>query len=86
LANARILENYTLSYEKEPRVFWIYDFNKTRDDLKLLLKTAIIWASGEHFFIFNKDIPENTRYCVHYYSGLKDNNIPFMVKLFYWGY
>jgi len=86
LANARILEDYALSYETEPRVFWMYNFDKTKDDLKLLLKTAIIWTSGEHFFIFNKNIPKNAKYCEHYYSGLNNNNIPFIVKLFYWGY
>jgi hypothetical protein len=86
LANARVLEYYSKHYEIKPRVFWIYNFNTTKDDLKLLLKTGIIWASGEHFFTFNKEIPENMNHCIHYYSGLKDNNIPFLVKLFYWGY
>jgi len=50
------------------------------------LKTAIIWASGEHFFVFNKNIPKGSEYCEHYYYGLKGNNIPFVVRLFYWGY
>lgn len=86
LANARVLEDYTTFYETQPRVFWIYDFNLTRDDLKLLLKTAIIWASGEHHFIFGKDMPKTSSYCIHYYSGVRDNNIPFLVKLNYWGY
>jgi len=84
LANARVLENYP--YETAPRLFWMYDFNKTKDDLKLLLKTAIIWASGEHFFVFNKNIPKGSEYCEHYYYGLNGNNIPFVVRLFYWGY
>jgi len=85
-ANARVLKNYSNSYENEPRVFWIYDYDKNKDDLNLLLKTGIIWASGEHYFIFNKKIPEKRDYCMHFYSGLRGNNIPFIVKLYFFGY
>ena len=85
-ANARVLKNYSNSYENEPRVFWIYDYDKNKDDLNLLLKTGIIWASGEHYFIFNKKIPEKRDYCIHFYFGLRDNNIPFIVKLYFFGY
>ena len=38
LANARV-GNYSKFYEDSPRMFWIYDYNKSRDDLNLLLKT-----------------------------------------------
>ncbi len=82
-ANARSVKEYSKSYENEPRVFWIYDYNKTKDDLNLLLKTGIIWASGEHYFVFNKKIPEKRNYCIHFYSGLNGNNIPFLVKLYF---
>jgi len=85
-ANARVLKNYSNSYENEPRVFWIYDYDKNKDDLNLLLKAGIIWASGEHYFIFNKKIPEKRDYCMHFYSGLRGNNIPFIVKLYFFGY
>jgi hypothetical protein len=84
-ANARILEDYSISYENEPRTFWIYDYNRTKDDLNLLLKTGIIWASGEHYFVFNRKIINKRDYCQHFYSGLDGNNIPFLVKLYFFG-
>jgi len=85
-ANARILNNYSLSHETRPRVFWIYDYNKNKDDLNLLFKTAIIWASGEHYFVFNNTIPRIRNSCKHFYYGLRGNNIPFLIKLYYWNY
>ncbi|OQX86453.1 MAG: hypothetical protein B6D55_06080 [Candidatus Omnitrophica bacterium 4484_70.2] len=86
LLNIQVLEEYSKSYETAPRAFWIYDFNKTRDDLKLLFRTGLIWVAGEHSLIFNKNIPEESTYCMHYYSGINGNNIPYIVKLHYWGY
>lgn len=85
IVNARVLENYSNSYENEPRIFWIYDYNKTRDDLNLLLKTGIIWASGEHYFVFDRKITDKRNYCQHFYSGINGNNIPFLVKLYFFG-
>lgn len=84
--NAKILKKYSKSYENEPRTFWIYDYNQTKDDLNLLLKTGIIWTSGEHYFVFDKKITDERNYCQHFYSGLDENNIPFLVKLYFFGY
>ncbi len=85
-SNARTLDEYSSEYKNRPRVFWIYDYNKEKDDLNLLLKTGIIWASGEHYFVSNKEIPAKVDSCIHFYSGLRGNNIPFLVKLYFWGY
>ena len=82
-ANARVLESYSNSYETEPRTFWIYDYDKNDDDLNLLLKTGIIWASGEHYFVFDRKITDKRNYCQHFYSGMGGNNIPFLVKLYF---
>ncbi len=84
-ANTRVLESYSQSYENEPRTFWTHNYNRTRDDLNLLLKTGIIWASGEHYFVFNRKITDKRNYCQHFYSGLDGNNIPFLVKLYFFG-
>ncbi len=84
-ANIKVLESYSNSYENEPRTFWIYDYNQTRDDLNLLLKTGIIWASGEHYFVFDKKIMNKRNYCQYFYSGVDGNNIPFLVKLYFFG-
>ncbi len=86
LVNAKILEEYGKTYETSPRAFWMYDFNKTRDDLKLLLRTGMFWTAGEHHFVFDRDIPEDSSYCMQYYSDINGNKIPYLVKLYYVGY
>jgi len=85
MANA-VMGDYSLAYETEPRRFWIYNYNSSRDDLNLILKTGIIWSSGEHYFIFNKLVPDKRDVATHFCTGLRDNNIPFTVKLYTWGY
>lgn len=85
LANA-LIGAYSHSYETEPRRFWIYDYNKSDDDLNLLLKTGIIWSTGEHFFISRKDIPKKRMVATHFFTSLRNNSIPFTVKLYSWGY
>jgi hypothetical protein len=85
LANAG-LPNYGLSYDTMPRAFWIYDYDRSRDDLNLLLKAAIIWTSGERYFMFRKTIPEQRVVATHFYTGLRGNDIPFTIKLYIWGY
>jgi hypothetical protein len=85
LANA-VLGNYSTTYETEPRRFWIYQYGSSKDDLNLMLKTGIIWSSGEHFFLFKKEIPGKRVVATHFYTGLRSNNIPFSVSLYTWGY
>ena len=85
MANA-VVGGYGYSYETEPRRFWIYDYDKNHDDLNLLLKTGIIWSTGEHFFISRKEIPEKRTVATHFFTGLRNNSIPFTVKLYTWGY
>jgi hypothetical protein len=85
MANA-VMGSYSLSYELEPRRFWIYNYNESRDDLNLILKTGIIWSSGEHYFVFNKVIPDKRDVATHFYTGLRNDSIPFTVKLYTWGY
>ncbi|MGC9310830.1 MAG: hypothetical protein ACP5E4_03870, partial [Candidatus Aenigmatarchaeota archaeon] len=84
-ANARVLD-YSTGYETLPRTFWIYDYDRTKDDLNLLLKTGIIWSSGEHYFVFGKTVPGRRTVATHFYTELNGNGIPFMVKLHIWGY
>lgn len=86
LANARILGEYRARYGEHPRAFWMYDFNKTRHDLKLFFKTGLMWASGEHFFIFDKEFPSSAKHCTHFFSSYKDTSIPYMARLYYWGH
>ena len=80
-ANIKILGDYAA----KPRTFWIYNYNRTKDDLNLLLKTGIIWASGEHFFVFNKSLPVKKKSCLHIFADFNNNKIPYIVKLYYWG-
>ncbi|MBN2094912.1 MAG: hypothetical protein JW727_02595 [Candidatus Aenigmarchaeota archaeon] len=84
-ANA-VVGEYSLFYETEPRMFWIYGYDRKKDDLNLLLKTGIIWSSGEHYFVFNKPIPSKRNIAMHFYTGLRESQIPFTVKLYTWGY
>jgi hypothetical protein len=85
IANAA-LGGYSISYETEPRRFWIYQYDSSQDDLNLMLKTGIMWSSGEHFFLFKKAIPDKRIVATHFYTGLNGNNIPFSVSLYAWGY
>lgn len=87
-ANANVLEEYANSYATRPRTFWMYEFDRTRDDLSLLFKTGLIWASGEHFFVFEEDetVLGKSSTCQHFYSGLNGNNVPFVVKLYFYVY
>lgn len=85
LATARITE-YGTSYETAPRLLWMYDFDRSNDDLSLLFKSGIIWSSGEHFFLFRKEIPDDRIVATHFYTGLGDNGIPYTIKLYTWGY
>ncbi len=85
-ATARIADEYSTDYFNRPRVFWIYDYNKEKTDLNLFLKTGIIWASGEHYSIHGSNTLKTVASCTHFYTGLRGNNIPFTVKLYYGGY
>jgi len=84
-ANAA-MGGYSPFYETEPRRFWIYGYNTNNDDLNLLLKTGIMWSSGEHFFLFNKEIPDKRNVATHFFTGLQNNSIPYTIKFYTWGY
>jgi len=82
----RTLSKYSLSYGNEPRTFWIYDYNQNKEDLNLLLKTGIIWASGEHYFVSERGIPDKKNRCTYFSSGLGGNKEPYLINLYFWSY